>query len=88
MSRHVKDFLAECQVCKRVKGRVMNKHALHRPRAFFTPRSHYALDLKTVGLGPSAEQALVVVDRFSSYAIMSRLPSKKRWTSLIDDSGT
>lgn len=77
MSHDVKQFLAECQVCKRVKDRVIHQHALHRPRAYFTPRSHYSLDLKTVGLGPKAEQALVVVDRFSSYAIMSRLPSKK-----------
>ena len=77
MRKDVERFVASCEECKRNRSRINHQHGLWRHRAFFTPRSHYSMDIKKVGSGANVSYALVIVDRFSSYVTVSRIPDKR-----------
>ena len=82
MRKDVERFVASCEECKRNRSRINHQHGLWRHRAFFTPRTHYSMDIKKLGAGANVSYALVIIDRFSSYVTVSRI-SDKRTGSVI-----
>ena len=76
MAKDVKIFSKSCLDCLENKSRIDKMHGLWRHRAYFTPRTHYSMDVKKIGTDQDVSFALVVVDRFSSYVICVRLTDK------------
>ena len=78
MRAQIKAFCASCRECLLNKTRVSKLHQLWRGRAFTQPRAYYSMDIKKISSDDPihVSYALCIIDRFSSYAIVARLPNK------------
>lgn len=76
MATDVRLFLDRCSHCKVNKNRVQHAHGLWRAIEYNLPRETYAMDIKKIGTGASVYFCLAVVDKFSNWLILCRLPDK------------
>jgi hypothetical protein len=83
MAAEVKAFCASCEACAANKRAIRKSHGLFRDRQYFAPRMHYSMDVRTIKRdGSPAQTTLAIIDRFSAYLVLVRMPNK-RATSVI-----